>query len=115
MDIDPIIGTWQLTSKTENGTEIYTKCCRKNTLTFLSNGTTSEVYYYDNGNTTCDTDTDSANWENVGNSNYKVDYGDNDSQTEKITFSENNSIFSFTSTEEFNGTTETYTGTYKKI
>lgn len=91
-DADPIIGTWQLTSQTENGTEISTDCQRKTEITFLENGTTSEIYYYDNGNNTCDFETDSANWENLGNSNYNFNYDDIYGETVKIIFSQNNKI-----------------------
>lgn len=113
---DPIIGKWQLTSETESGKEISDECQRKTTITFLENGTTDEVYYYNNGNNVCDSDTESATWENIGNSNYKVSYnGGNDSKTNKVSFSDNNRVFSVTFTEEYNGNTFVYVGTYKKI
>jgi hypothetical protein len=112
VDIDPIIGTWQLTSETENEIEISTECSRKNTFIFLENGTVSLVSYEDNDNATCDMYTNSANWENAGDSNYKIG---NVSETTKLIFSENNTVFSVSSKEEFNGTIETTTESYKKI
>jgi hypothetical protein len=115
--LDPIIGIWQLTSETENGNEITTDCEKKTTITFLENGTTSEIYYYDSGNNTCEADTDVENstWENVGNSNYRISYGDiDDSETVKLLFSDNNTVFTYTDVDEYNGTTNTYVTTYRK-
>ena len=114
-NLDPIIGTWQLTSETENGKEISTECQRKTTIAFLENGTTSEVYYYENGNNACESDTDSAKWENVGNSTYRITYGGDEGETNKVSFSNNNTVFTFSFTEEHNGTTYIYTAIYKKI
>ncbi|MEO9571525.1 MAG: lipocalin family protein [Polaribacter sp.] len=111
---DPIIGIWQLSSETENGTDISTSCERKSTITFLENGTTTQIYSYEDGNN-CSTESDSATWENLGNSNYKLYYGDGDGETSKITFSQNNTVFSVTNTDDYNGTTYTYVITYKKI
>ncbi len=112
---DIIIGTWQLASDKENGTEISTECERKSTITFLENGTSEEVYYYTDGSNNCSTESDTSTWENVGNSTYKIDYGNGDSETAKLTFSENNTVFSVTDIDDDNGVTYTYVITYKKI
>ncbi|TXD50273.1 MULTISPECIES: hypothetical protein [unclassified Polaribacter] len=90
------------------------ECGRKTTITYLANGTISEVSYHNQTNTTCYTNVNSANWENIENTTYIIDYGNNDSGTRKITFFENNSMCSFISIQEYNGTSNTYKATYKK-
>ncbi|KGL63957.1 lipocalin family protein [Polaribacter sp. Hel1_85] len=112
---DLIIGKWQLISDKENGTEISTECERKSTITFSENGTSTEVYYYNDGSNNCITESETATWENLGSSTYKVDYGNGDTETAKITFSENNTEFSITNTDVYNGVTYTYVITYKKV
>ena len=68
---------------------------------FLENGTTSELYYYDNGNPTRDSETESVDWKNVGESDYKTDENEDDGQTVKINFYQKITIFSYTISETF--------------
>lgn len=112
---DPIIGIWQLTSETENGTDITTSCERKSTVTFLENGTFNSTSFYDDGNGCMSESDGAANWENIGQSNYLLDFGGNDTSTTKITFSENNTVFSFSDIDDYNGTTITYISTFTKL
>ena len=70
-------------------------------LFFLENGTTSELYYYDNGNPTNDSETESVDWKNVGESDYKTDENEDGDQTVKINFYQKITIFSYTISETF--------------
>ena len=113
-DLDPIIGKWQLQSLQENGQEESTPCSRQTVLTFLENGTTTINNFYDGdaaGNERCESANGTSIWENLGNSSYKVqDHG----ETTAIHFSENNTVFSVSASETYNGTTYTIAITYKK-
>lgn len=112
---DAIIGTWQLTSETENGKELSTECSRKTTVTFSSNGNFTFQGFYSDSGTVCDSDTSSGTWKNDGDSNYNLDFSDGDISTTKISFSQNNTVFSTTDTDDYNGQTLIYIETYKKI
>lgn len=118
-ELDVVIGKWELTSEMENEIEISTECSRKTNITFLENGTASETSYYDNGNSTCDSDTSTVNWENVGDSNYRIfivsQYEDENTNTSKLSFSENNTVFNVTLSETYNDTEYTLVFTYKRI
>ena len=118
---DPIIGKWQVTSYLENGQEQATDCDKKSIVTFNSDGTFSNNSFYtdDSGNCVSDSDSYEANWKNIGNSTYSItdddEVDEDDLETVKIEFSENNSVFSITTIEEYNGTINTYKDIYKKI
>ena len=108
--LDPIIGTWQLQSVLEDGIELTTECERKTTLTFNENGTTASVSFFEDGNG-CESETETSTWENTGDSMYNADGEDN----VLLTFSQNNTVFSASTSETFNGMTYTFVITYKKI
>lgn len=113
-DLDPIIGKWQLQSVKENGQEESTTCSRQTVLTFLENGTTTINNFYDgndNGNDSCESANGTSIWENLGNSVYKIQ---DDGEITEINFSENNTIFSVSESEVYNGTTDTIAFTYRK-
>lgn len=115
MNSDPIIGKWQLTSTTENGTETSSDCERKSTVTFSSDGSFTYFSSYDDGGANCSNESSSGTWKNSGNSNYTLDFSNGDSGDTKINFSNSNKVFSTTDTDDFNGTTTIYIETYKKI
>ena len=111
LDIDPIIGKWQLQSVLENGEEETTECERKTTISFSSNGTTnSESFDSDGGN--CESQSDTSTWKNIGNSTYRIARDDEDA---KLSFSQNNTVFSASLTETDNGDIYTIVITYRKI
>lgn len=105
---DPIIGNWQLHSTLDNGVEVSTECERNSTVLFKSDGFVTATNY--EGDINCSSETETFNWSNLGNSVYSVD-GDN----QTITFSENNTKFSFTEIDTYNGMTDTFTIIYQKI
>tara|TARA_R110001592_G_scaffold250927_1_gene513538 strand:+ start:180 stop:611 length:432 start_codon:yes stop_codon:yes gene_type:complete len=114
-----IIGTWQLKSNLENGKERTTDCTRKSTLTFSENGNGSQIGYnenYDgNGNAICENDYNGTfTWKNTNATTYEINQ-DGQNILVDLTFSQNNTIFSTTSTETYNGTTYTDTSIYIKI
>jgi len=113
---DIIVGTWQLESNLEAGDERSTECTRQSTITFLANGNSTNVDVEDGTNNNCETTNGSFSWENVGNANYKLDFGDGEVQTLKFTFLENNTKFSIVLKEAVvNGQTLQEISTYKKI
>lgn len=114
-DLDPIIGTWQLTSETENGTEESTECSRKTKVTFSEDGKFTYQGFFTDGGSECENENSSGTWRNDNNSNYTLDFGDGDTSTTKLTFSQNNNVFSTTDTDNFNGQTFIYIETYKRI
>jgi hypothetical protein len=106
-DSDNLIGTWQLTSSKEAGTETSTECSRKNTLTFSENGNATNLGFYEENNV-CESESGTFTWVSNGSSNYTFDFGGGDKATYGITFSQNNTVFSVTvDTNEIE--------TYKKI
>jgi len=114
-----IIGTWQLKSETENGVERATDCRKKSTITFSENGNGSQMSYDDtndgNGNIVCENEYNGTfTWENTNAATYSISE-DGDSSSADLIFSENNTIFSNSTTETFNGTTYTSTFSYIKI
>ncbi|ARV07806.1 hypothetical protein BTO04_14370 [Polaribacter sp. SA4-10] len=114
-----IIGTWQLKSETENGVERTTDCTRKSTITFLKNGNGSQISYdesYDGaGNAVCENDYNGTfTWENTNATTYNVSE-DGQSNSVELTFSQNNTIFSTSFSETYDGTTYTSTSSYIKI
>jgi hypothetical protein len=116
LNADAIIGTWQLESNVEAGTERSTPCTRQSTITFLANGNSTNVDVEDSTNNDCESNNSTFNWENTGDANYKLDFGNGQIQTLKFTFSENNSKFSIVLKEGVvNGQTLQEISTYKKI
>ncbi len=112
---DPIVGKWQLQSRLENGTETTDSCERQSTVTFSADGTVAIVSYYDYGNNTCESIIGTTSWENAGNSNYVLSGNGQSSSPQKIDFSQNNTVWSTTTTDSFNGTTYTTIESWKKI
>lgn len=113
INLDPIIGKWQQESILLNGMEQASDCEKKSTISFLENGTTTSVSFIDEGNG-CKSETDSSTWVNIGNTTYKVG-NDAEDVAVKLNFSENNTLFSATMTEEINGFTFTIIITFRKI
>lgn len=113
-DLDPIIGTWRLQSIQENSQERSTACTRQSTLIFSENGTTTINSFEDadDGSGDCERYSDMSNWENSGNSTYKID---DDVETFTIDFSENNTVFTSSLSATDNGTTYTIEIVYKKL
>ena len=56
-----------------------------------------------------------TSWENAGNSNYVLSGNGQSSSPQKIDFSQNNTVWSTTTTDSFNGTTYTTIESWKKI
>ena len=113
-DLDPIIGTWQLQSIQAFNQEQTTACTRQSTLIFSENGTASINSFADadDGSGDCERYSDMSNWENSGNSTYKID---DDVETFTIDFSENNTVFTSSLSHTDNGTTYTIAIVYKKL
>ena len=109
-DSDPIVGQWQLTSDLENGKEWATICSKKSTLEFTSTGNLVDIYFYEDGNNNCISETENGTWKNTGSSNYSVTY-DSDTYSSKVNFTESNTVMSITETEGNN----IYITIYKKI
>ncbi|ARV07805.1 hypothetical protein BTO04_14365 [Polaribacter sp. SA4-10] len=114
-----IIGTWQLKSQTENGEETTTDCTRKSTLTFLENGNGSQVSYDEsyngNGDAVCENvDNGTFTWENTNATTYNISE-DGDNSSVELTFSQNNTIFSGSFSETYDGTTYSSSFSYIKI
>ena len=99
--LDPIIGKWKLKSISSDGIEEADECELKTTIEYLENGTSNAVYYYEEINV-CESTPVSGIWENVGNSNYEFT-SQYENPTYKIFFSNNNNIFTYSDTEEYNG------------
>lgn len=113
VDLDPIIGKWQLQSMQENGQEQSTECERQSTVTFFENGTitiTSFSTYYGE-NSACESEIETSTWENKGNSTYEID---DDMETVTVNFSENNTVFTVINSETYNGATTSIVVIYKK-
>jgi len=71
--------------------------------------------YDGNGNAICENDYNGAfTWENTNTTTYNISE-DGDSNSIPLTFSQNNTIFSGSSSETYNGTTYTSTFSYIKI
>ena len=111
-DLDPIIGLWQLESQTLSGIEITTECERNTTLELFEDGTiTSESFYLDGVD--CLSDIDTSTWENLSGSTYRVD--DDPEGDRTLIFSQNNTVFSFTTTQIIGGDTYDFTATFRKL
>ena len=109
--LDPIVGKWQLDSRTVNGIEQTTECERNTTLEFFEDGTADEESFYLDG-VDCLSDTDTSTWENLSGT-YRVD---NDAESDQtLNFSQNNTVFSFTMTEITNGITYEFKGVFRKL
>ncbi|MFL3661097.1 MAG: lipocalin family protein [Polaribacter sp.] len=109
--LDPIVGKWQLDSRTVNGIEQTTECERNTTLEFFEDGTADEESFYLDG-VDCLSDTDTSTWENLSGT-YRVD---NDAESDQtLNFSQNNTVFSFTMTEITNGITYEFKGIFRKL
>lgn len=112
---DAIIGTWQLNSYTEIGVERSDECSRKTTINFSENGIATVIGFENDGNS-CKSETYTMNWKNSGDSNYTFDTNDGQTHSFKITFSQNNSVFSILlKSEVVNGETWEEIEAYKKI
>jgi len=109
--LDPIVGKWQLDSRTVNGIEQTTECERNTTLEFFEDGTADEESFYLDG-VDCLSDTDTSTWENLSGT-YRVD---NDAESDQtLNFSQNHTVFSFTMTEITNGITYEFKGIFRKL
>ena len=64
LDLDPIIGTWQMQSILENNQERSTACQRQSTIIFSENGTTTVSNFEDadDGSGDCERYTEVSNW-----------------------------------------------------
>jgi heat shock protein HslJ len=110
-NLDPIIGKWQLQSFLVNGDEESTECDRKTTVTFNEDGTFSNTSFYNDGNS-CESEFLTSTWKKISDSVYRVD---SDDENATLVFSENNTVFSGTSSVTEDGITFTIIITYKKI
>ena len=108
---DPLIGTWTYHKSFENSVEdSLDDCLKRNSITVKSDATLTEVYYdFFDGNCELDYE-DSAIWENLGNSIYKITYDVDEIYEDKITF-EGNTFF-VENTSSFGGETFTYKEVY---
>lgn len=112
---DPIIGKWQLESAKINGDEISTECEKQTTINFLENGVVNAVSFFEDGNG-CESETDTSSWRKISDSTYRIEYEDEDEFEDiKIIFSENNTVFTVSMSETFDGMTFTSTIIYKKM
>jgi hypothetical protein len=70
--IDSLIGKWQLIKEIENNVDSSSKCTRKTTLEFLSNGTCSIIEFVEESefDDTCSSETRKSTWKNLNNSEY---------------------------------------------
>lgn len=100
--IDPIIGSWKLKSISSDGIEESDECTRKTTIKFLENGTSDAINYDYEGVNDCRAYPVSGIWENVGDSNYEFT-SQYENSTYKIIFTNNNNVFTYSDTEEYNG------------
>ena len=99
---DPIIGSWKLKSISSDGREESDECTRKTTIKFLENGTSDAIYYDYEGVNDCRAYPVSGIWKNVGNSNYEFT-SQYENPTYKIIFTNNNNVFTYSDTEQHNG------------
>ena len=108
---DPFIGTWTSYKSFLNGEELeLDDCDLQDSLVVNADGTILQSYYYENEGT-CELDgEDSATWENLGNSVYRITYSVDEVYEDKITF-EGNTFYVETS-QTFNGETYTYKEVY---
>jgi hypothetical protein len=91
---DQIIGTWKFHKFFTNGVEeTLTDCEKQETYTFRSNGTVDYMYYEQDLSSNCILEEDvTGTWENDGNNNYAVDFGDGPS-TQAVFFQNNTFYF----------------------
>jgi len=94
-DLDPIVGTWKITSSKVDGKEIHSTndCDKDNSMTFFYDGKIKDNYSYINLQNECVNSEKFFEWENSGNSVYKID----DFEV-KIIFSNDNNTFTETLT-----------------
>ncbi len=111
--LDPIIGNWKLKSISSDGIEEATECVLKTTIKFLENGTSDAVYFDDEGVNNCQAYPVSGIWENVGNSNYEFT-SQYENPTFKIIFTNNNNVFTYSDTDEHNGSYYITTKIYER-
>ncbi len=102
---DPIIGIWELTEDLENTTSIINDCEKKSWIQFTNDGKFNSEYYYLSGTDTCEKETESSSWENIGDGTYIID-----DFTETPVFSANNTVMSII---EKDGD-DTYTSVFTK-
>ncbi|WP_298766608.1 lipocalin family protein [uncultured Polaribacter sp.] len=112
---DPIIGTWQLESAEINDEEFSTECEKQTTVTFLENGVVNAISFFEDNNG-CESETETSSWRKISDSIYRITY-DTEDEFEDINliFSQNNTIFTISVSETFDGMTFTSVITYKKI
>ena len=75
LNLDPIIGTWQLTSILQNNQELYiaNECDKKSYTTYFKDGTFFESSHFKKSTGDCSSREYTSNWINLENSNYKFD------------------------------------------
>ena len=116
--LDPIIGTWKLTSETENGLEKITDYDKNSTINFSEDGILTTNLFSEDQNGECEedggfTEEDVVTWVNVGDSFYTIDDGDTD--TLEFVFSNNDDTFTLTDTDiEDDGETSVIVSVYTK-
>ncbi len=106
-----IVGTWKITSETENGVPLTLDECEVlGTINFRSNGTATDTYYY--GENCAMTDVENYNY-SINDDQLTISYGDNESYTVTIT-TLNNTTLKIEDSYEEEGVTYTYSSTYTK-
>ena len=94
-EVDPIIGTWRLTERTEDGMPISIEGCEvNNSLEFLAEGGITDIFFepnFDVDGACVEIMGDPGSWEMISESEYQItlDGGDIDF-TAQISFTENN-------------------------
>lgn len=116
--IDPIIGTWKLTSDLVNGIEDANECNKNTTVTFSADGSYISDFYEQLNQNNCEaTQKLEGTWVNNGDSNYTLVFTDEDGELTEVfdfIFSENNTVFTITELDIYNGITDTLTTTFTK-
>ena len=90
IDVDPIIGTWILTSLTLDGKEsdTITACEKKSTATYQEKGTGIDNYFSEDNSGRCNNQILNFSWKNIDNSKYLIGNFEI-----KIEFSNNNNTY----------------------
>jgi|TARA_B110000967_G_scaffold35016_1_gene33956 hypothetical protein len=89
-DLDPIIGTWKLTSLTFDGKESDTisACEKKSTATYQEKGTGIDNYFSEDNSGRCNNQILNFSWKNIDNSKYLLGNFE-----VKLEFSNNNNTY----------------------
>ena len=90
IDVDPIIGTWILTSLTLDGKEsdTITACEKKSTATYQEKGTGIDNYFSEDNSGRCNNQILNFSWKTIDNSKYLIGNFEI-----KIEFSNNNNTY----------------------